>query len=157
MNVLWRDPCHPVEVTQRLKDVIGEPEVDEHATKAVQEIAQLADLPSIGSGVVFVVESTIQRDCGQIRRPDRSGGVDQETTGQTSQTVTNEVSGEGNQDYLDWSTRGFMKLLQKRTLITEAGGPRLVEEPGDVLDPDNISAAIYVQRNSKSSERTTNV
>lgn len=58
-NILWCDPGHPVEVTQRLKNVagrrqktelaraetnsLGEPEVNEHATEAVEEVAQLCE------------------------------------------------------------------------------------------------------------------
>lgn len=66
VNVFWSDPSHPVEVTQCLKDVVGEPEVDEHAAEAIQEITELAKLPSVGRSVVLIMESTIQRDCGQV-------------------------------------------------------------------------------------------
>ena len=68
------------------------------------------------------MESSVQRDGGQITGPDSTRGVHQETTGKTSEPVTDEISREGNED-----------------LVAKAASPSLVKVEGQVLHPDDVS------------------
>ena len=58
VDVIRSDPGHPVEVGHGLDDVVGEPEVDEHGTKAVHEPPYPRDRPAV-SGFVLHVECTL--------------------------------------------------------------------------------------------------
>ena len=59
VDVVRGDPGHPVEIRHSLNDVVGEPEVDEHGSKAVHEPPHPRDCPSVDDLVDLGVESTL--------------------------------------------------------------------------------------------------
>ena len=91
MDVLGGDPSGPVEVGHGSDEVVGEPKVDEHGDEAVCEPPHPGHGPSICRSVCSRMESPVQRDGGEVIRPDSARGVHEETTGKACQTVTNEV------------------------------------------------------------------
>jgi hypothetical protein len=80
-----RDPCHPTEEREDLKQVVGEPEVDEHRAKGPHEefiSGNTEDLlKRAWDGVVnLVVQRRIQRDGHERSRPDTVGRVHDEAS-----------------------------------------------------------------------------
>ena len=122
-DILWSDPGGPVEVGHSSDEVVGEPEIDEHGDEAVGKPPHPGHGPPVRGGVCFRVESPVQCDSGQVRRPDSPRRVDEETTGKTSETVANEVGRKGNED-----------------LVAKAASPCLIEVDGEVLHPDDESS-----------------
>ena len=122
VDVFGSDPGGPIEIGHGGNEVVGEPEVDEHGNEAVSEPPHPGHSPPIRGSVCSRVERPVQRDSGQVRGPDGTRGVHEETAGKTSQTVADEVGREGNED-----------------LVDKATGPRLIEVDGEVLHPDDIS------------------
>lgn len=121
VDVVGSDPGSPVEVGHSSDEVVGEPEVYEHGAEAVSEPPHPRNLPAIGWSVGFGVESPVERDCGQVSRPDSAGWVHKETAGEAGETVTDEISREGNED-----------------LVAEVPSPGLVEVEREKLDPDDV-------------------
>lgn len=64
VDIIRGDPCHPVEVGHGLNNVVGEPEVDEHGTKAVHEPPHSRDGPAVYDLVGLGVEGTLWRYWG---------------------------------------------------------------------------------------------
>jgi hypothetical protein len=59
VDIVRGEPRHPVEVGQRLDDVVREPEVDEHRKKAVHEPPHSGDGPAVYDLVGLGVEGTL--------------------------------------------------------------------------------------------------
>lgn len=109
-----------------MEDEVGEPKVNKHGSKGVKEEAvsrcaiDLLERTQYGN-VVFLVECRVQRDCDQRRRPQTVRWVDEELSGQTSETVSDEVRRETDKD-----------------LVAKASGILLVELEGQDLSPDDV-------------------
>ena len=96
LDVLRGDPTDPTEVRHRLDDIAGEPEVDEHGDETVHEPPHPRNRPTVDYVVSFVVECVVEGDDCQVAGPDSLGRIDEESAGQTSETVPNEVGGESH-------------------------------------------------------------
>lgn len=91
LDVIGGNPSHPGEVRQESRNVVGEPEVDEHSSKCVEEESELGYLPSVGDRVKLGVERIVQGNCSQIAWPDSSRGIDKESPRETSETIPDKL------------------------------------------------------------------
>ena len=98
LDVLRRNPSDPVEVRHRLKDVVGEPEVDKHGDEAVREPPHSGDCPAISNAIGLGVECAVEGDGCQVGGPDRLGRIDEESTGETGKTISDKVCGQGHEN-----------------------------------------------------------
>ena len=79
-----------------MEDVVGKPEIDEHGNETVHEPPDPRNPPAIDGIVGLDVEGAVEGNSCQGSGPDSLGRVDQESTGETGKTVTNEVRREGH-------------------------------------------------------------
>ena len=79
-----------------MEDVTGEPEVGEHDDETIHEPPHPRNCPAVDHIVGLNVEGTVEGNSGQVGGPDGLRWIDEESTGQPSETVTDKVSGEGH-------------------------------------------------------------
>lgn len=126
--VVGGDPTHPVEHRERGEDVGWEPEVEEHGGEGEDEALHSgcsegeAEWTLDWEAVVAVVQCRVEGNGNEGRGPNRVDGVDEETSGNTSHTVTDKVDGQREED-----------------LVGELGGVRLVEVLRQVLGEDDVT------------------
>ena len=146
MEIVRRNPGHPAEVGQGLKEVVGEPKVDKHGAEGPHEKLVARDaidtVEGAGDGVVaVVVQGRVERNGYQTGGPDAVGWVDDEAAGETCQTVADEVGGEGLWlGKVRWLVRveGVRDKTYNEDLIAKASGILLVEILRQHLRPDNV-------------------
>ena len=101
-EIVRGNPGHPGEVREEGGNVVGEPEVDEHACERIKEESELGDLPSVGNRVNLGVERVVQCNSGKIARPDSSRGVHKEPARKTGETIPNELERKRECDWKGW-------------------------------------------------------
>lgn len=95
-EVLRGNPRHPVEGAQSLEEVVGDPEVDEHDGEGVEEETVAGKRPAVDDLALplWQSESSVERQTGENLGEDGGTGVHDESSQETGDTNTKELSGE---------------------------------------------------------------
>ena len=129
VEVVGRNPRHPAEEGEGLKEVVREPEVDEHGGERPQEelVARHPEdhlersLDGARSTRVVIVQRRVEGNGHKRRRPHTVGWIHDESSCQARQAVTNKVGGQGDED-----------------LVSKAAGVLLVKVLWEHLRPHDI-------------------